>query len=96
MALGLGVSLFVSSECPPDSRIRYTPLEQPPRLGGQGLAGFVVCLAERRRTRLMRSIMSIAEELGRLSPLPLSPERGATAAGRHESEMNPSSDRREP
>jgi DNA-binding transcriptional LysR family regulator len=71
VALGLGVSLFISSECPPDSRISYAPLERPDKLNSQGLAGFVVCLAERKRTRLMRSIMAITEDLGRLSPLPL-------------------------
>ena len=79
VALGLGVSLFVSSECPPDSRICYAPLERPATLTGPGLAEFVVCLAERKRTRLMRSIMAITEELGRLSPLPLGPAgRSAT------------------
>jgi DNA-binding transcriptional LysR family regulator len=73
VALGLGVSLFVSSECPPDSRIRYAPLERAAHGAGQGLAGFVVCLAARKRTRLMRAIMAVAEDLGRLSPLPLGP-----------------------
>ena len=73
VALGLGVSLFASSECPPDSRIRYAPLERPAKVGGPGLAEFVVFLAERKRTRLMRSIMAITEELGRLSPVPLGP-----------------------
>jgi len=77
VALGLGVSLFVSSECPPDSRISYAPLERPAQVSGPGLAGFVVCLAERKRTRLMRSIMAITEDLGRLSPLPLGPTYGA-------------------
>ena len=77
VALGLGVSLFVSSECPPDSRISYAPLERLAEAGGQGLAGFVVCLAERRRSRLMRSIMAITEDLGRLSPLSLGPASGA-------------------
>ncbi len=71
VALGLGVSLFVSSECPPDPRISYAPLERPAELGGQGMAGFLVCLAERKRSRLMRSIMAITEDLGRLSPLSL-------------------------
>jgi hypothetical protein len=76
VALGLGVSLFVSSECPPDSRIAYAPLERPAKVTGPGLAEFVVCLAERKRTRLMRSIMAITEDLGRLSPLPLGPTHG--------------------
>jgi DNA-binding transcriptional LysR family regulator len=82
VALGLGVSLFVSSECPPDFRISYVPLERPPEVSSHGLAGFVVCLAERKRTRLMRSIMAITEELGRLSPLPLGPTHGAANAAR--------------
>ncbi len=83
VALGLGVSLFVSSECPPDSRISYAPLERPAKASSPGLAGFVVCLAERKRTRLMRSIMAITEDLGRLSPLPLGPAHPAatTALG---------------
>jgi len=71
VALGLGVSLFLSSECPPDPRISYVPLERPATAGRQGMAGFVVCLAERKRTHLMRSLKTITEELGRLSPLPL-------------------------
>jgi DNA-binding transcriptional LysR family regulator len=79
VALGLGVSLFVSSECPPDSRISYAPLERPAEVGVQGLSGFVVCLAERKRTRLIRSIMTITEDLGRLSPLPLGPIHGVVA-----------------
>jgi DNA-binding transcriptional LysR family regulator len=73
VALGLGVSLLASSECPPDSRICYAPLERQPDLGGVGLAGSVVCLAARKRTRLMRSVWAIAEELGPLSPLDLDP-----------------------
>lgn len=77
VALGLGVSLFVSSECPPDSRISYAPLERSAKVSNQGLAGFVVCLAEHKRTRLMRSIVAITEDLGRLSPLPLT--RGMVA-----------------
>jgi DNA-binding transcriptional LysR family regulator len=79
VALGLGVSLFVSSECPPDPRICYRPLERPAKVS-QGLAGFVVCLAERKRTRLMRSIMAITEDLGRLSPLPLGTINGGAAS----------------
>lgn len=69
VALGLGVSTFISSECPPDPRIAYAPLEHVP--GGGELAGYVVCLTERSRTRLMRAVMEIAAELRRLSPIPL-------------------------
>lgn len=77
VALGLGVSLFVSSECPPDSRIRYALLEAPGAPAANGLAEFVVCLAERRRTWLMRSVLAIAEDLARLSPVPLDPPPSA-------------------
>jgi DNA-binding transcriptional LysR family regulator len=73
VALGLGVSLLASSECPPDPRICYAPLERRPELSGVGLSGFVVCLAARKRTRLMRSVWAIAEELGPLSPVDLAP-----------------------
>jgi DNA-binding transcriptional LysR family regulator len=71
VALGLGVSLFISSECPPDPRIVYAPLEP----SGAGLAGYVVCLTERRRTRLMRVIMSLAAELRALSPVAIDAAR---------------------
>ena len=67
VALGLGVGMFISSECPPDSRIAYAPLESSARAAD--LTGYVVCLAERRRTRLMRGVMEIAGELRRLSPI---------------------------
>ena len=30
VALGLGIGMFISSECPPDPRIAYAPLEQVP------------------------------------------------------------------
>jgi DNA-binding transcriptional LysR family regulator len=67
VALGLGIGMFISSECPPDSRIVYAPLESTSRT--PDLAGYVVCLAERRRTRMMRAVMEIAAELRRLSPM---------------------------
>ena len=79
VALGLGVGMFISSECPPDSRIVYAPLETSAKT--PDMAGYVVCLTERRRTRLMRAIMEIAVELRRLSPIrveaPPEPARGA-------------------
>ena len=80
VALGLGLSVFVSTECPPDPRIAYVPLERPAMANSPGLAGFVVCLAERKRTGLMCSIRTITEELGRLSPLPLAPVRESAGA----------------
>jgi len=67
VALGLGVGMFISSECPPDARIAYAPLESVAR--APDLTGYVVCLAERRRTRLIRAVMEIAGELRRLSPI---------------------------
>jgi DNA-binding transcriptional LysR family regulator len=69
VALGLGIGIFISSECPPDPRIAYAALE--PVGGSPELAGYIVCLTERRRTPLMRAIMEIAAELRGLSPLPL-------------------------
>lgn len=69
VALGLGVGMFISSECPPDPRIAYAPLESVP--GAPDMAGYIVCLTERRRTRLLRAVMEIAAELRRLSPVPL-------------------------
>jgi aminoethylphosphonate catabolism LysR family transcriptional regulator len=75
VALGLGVSVFISSECPPDPRLAYVPLEAVP--GAPELAGYVVCLTERRRTRLMRAVMEIAAELREQSPVPLETPRPA-------------------
>lgn len=69
VALGLGVAMFISSECPPDPRIAYAPLEAV--AGAPEMAGYVVCLTERRRTQLMRAVMEIAGELRLLSPLPV-------------------------
>jgi DNA-binding transcriptional LysR family regulator len=69
VALGLGISLFISSECPPDPRIAYVPLDSSVR--ASDLSGYVVCLTERRRTNLMRAVMEIAADLRRLSPVPI-------------------------
>ncbi len=65
VALGLGIGMFISSECPPDDRIAYAPLQSGPR--APDLTGYVVCLAERRRTRLARAVLEIAGELRRLT-----------------------------
>jgi DNA-binding transcriptional LysR family regulator len=78
VALGLGVAMFISSECPPDPRIAYAPLEPVAR--APELAGYVVCLAERRRTRLMRAIMEITAELRRLSPVRIDGEEARPAS----------------
>lgn len=71
IAAGLGVSLFFSSECPPDARLRAIPLEG----GGVGpkLTGYLVFRAERRRTLLMQRLVVAARSLASLSPLPLRP-----------------------
>ena len=71
VAIGLGVSLFFSLECPPDDRIRFLPLDvdvSTPRL-----TGYVVCLNERRRTTLLCSVLDAASELRAMSPLPVHP-----------------------
>jgi DNA-binding transcriptional LysR family regulator len=71
VALGLGVGMFISSECPPDPRIAYAPLD--PSARSPELAEYVVCLTERRRTSLMRAVMESAAELRRLSPIDVEP-----------------------
>jgi LysR family transcriptional regulator, low CO2-responsive transcriptional regulator len=69
IALGMGVSLFFSAECPPDPRIAYLrPDRQPDRAQ---LTGYVVGRVERRRTAMMRAVLAAAETLKTLSPLPL-------------------------
>ena len=91
VAIGLGIGMFISSECPPDARIAYAPLESSS--SAPDLAGYVVCLVERRRTRLMRAIMEIAAELRRLSPIrveaPLEASRAAAEAIHSRSELEP-------
>jgi DNA-binding transcriptional LysR family regulator len=69
IALGMGVSLFFSAECPPDPRIAVLrPNRQPDRAQ---LTGYVVCRVERRRTAMMRAVLAAADTLKALSPLPL-------------------------
>lgn len=61
IALRLGVSLFFSSECPPDTRLRYAPLETP---GGDfQLLSYLVCQRERKRTGLLRTLHAVVGEL---------------------------------
>lgn len=71
VAFGLGFSLFFSLECPPDNRIRYLPLDTDFNVAR--LTGYVVCLSERRRMMLLRSVMDAAAELRAISPLPVHP-----------------------
>jgi DNA-binding transcriptional LysR family regulator len=63
VAIGLGVSLFLASECPPDPRIAYLSLRPRKSARGPILSGFLVCLAERRRSPVMRRVMALAEAL---------------------------------
>jgi DNA-binding transcriptional LysR family regulator len=60
IALGLGVSVFFSSECPPDRRIDYRPI-----VAGQSdeLHGFLLGRSERRRTSLMRALQAVVHEV---------------------------------
>jgi DNA-binding transcriptional LysR family regulator len=66
IALGMGISLFFSTECPPDKRLFFMrPDHQAERAQ---LTGYVVCRAERRRTATMRAAFKAAESLKPLSP----------------------------
>lgn len=69
VALGLGVSFFYSAECPPDERIAYRPISALAPC--PSFTGFLMCLAERRRSPLMRALFAAATDLTRHSPLPL-------------------------
>ena len=69
VALGLGISLFFSAECPFDSRIMVLDLECQP--DAALLTGYIVCCAEQRRSGLMRRVLEAAESLEALSPVPL-------------------------
>jgi DNA-binding transcriptional LysR family regulator len=75
VALGLGVSAFFSSECPPDPRIAYRPLSGLAR--EQPLRGYLVCQQERRRSALIRELRAIAAEIG--DPAPASRPPGGAA-----------------
>ncbi len=67
IAIGVGVSMFYSAECPPDPRIVYLPLgcEVPIQ------TGYVMCLADQRRTPLARSVFETAATLTSESPIAL-------------------------
>ncbi len=69
VALGMGVSLFFSTDCPPDTRLAYLrPDRQPDRAQ---LMGYTVCRIERRRSAMMRAVLKAADTLQPFSPLPL-------------------------
>jgi aminoethylphosphonate catabolism LysR family transcriptional regulator len=59
IALGLGISVFFSSECPPDRRIEYRPLDTGERT--YQLRGYLLCQSERRRSALMRALKAIVQ-----------------------------------
>lgn len=61
IAVGLGVSIFFTSECPPDSRIAYRPLETGDR--DYVLVNYLVCQTERRRLALMQALQAIAVQV---------------------------------
>lgn len=75
VAIGLGVSLFFSFECPPDNRIRFLPLDADASMSR--LTEYVVCLSERRRTSLMCTVMDAAAELRATVPLPMHPTQAS-------------------
>jgi DNA-binding transcriptional LysR family regulator len=78
IALGVGVSLFFSSECPPDKRLAFV---RPDREADRAqLTGYVVCRLERRRTALMRSVLKAAESIKVFSPLPFETGHGFLGA----------------
>ncbi|WP_297508524.1 LysR substrate-binding domain-containing protein [uncultured Caulobacter sp.] len=66
VALGLGVAVFFSSECPPDPRIVYRPLSGLVR--EQPLRGYLVCQRDRRRSAVVRALRAIAVELAASDP----------------------------
>jgi DNA-binding transcriptional LysR family regulator len=78
IALGIGVSLFFSTECPPDERLVFLrPDHQAERAQ---LTGYVVCRVEQRRTTVMRSVLRAADTLKSLSPRPLRGLRSSSTA----------------
>ncbi len=64
IALGLGVSLFFDSECPPDVRLAYRPLDTGDRR--YQLHSYLICPNDRRRSPLMTELRSAAMEMVRL------------------------------
>ena len=61
IALGIGISAFFESECPPDPRIAYRPLDTEGC--SYQLRSYLVCKTERRRSALMRALRAIAVEI---------------------------------
>jgi aminoethylphosphonate catabolism LysR family transcriptional regulator len=61
IALKLGIAVFFSSECPPDARITYRPLDTQGR--DYQLRNYLVCQTERRRSALMRALRAVMGEM---------------------------------
>ena len=61
IALGLGIGVFYSTECPPDSRIIYRPVDTAER--DYQLRNYLVCQSQRKRDALMRALQLIANEI---------------------------------
>lgn len=78
IALGLGVSLFFSTECPPDSRIAYRPLDAAAR--EFRLQSYFICLRERRRSALMRALRAVVAEIQQQAGGQAGPAQGAVEA----------------
>ncbi len=68
VALGMGLSLFFSLECPPDSRLRAVPPDHQP--DSALLTGYLAFRADHRRSGTIRRVIACVERLRRLSPLP--------------------------
>ncbi len=63
VALNLGLGIFFTSECPPDTRIVHRPLDTPGR--EYRLLSYLVCQTERKRSPLLRILQGIAGELAK-------------------------------
>lgn len=61
IALGMGISIFFSSECPPDPRIEYRPLLTDGY--SYELRGFLLCQSDRRRGALMRALKDVVRQI---------------------------------
>lgn len=70
IALGIGISIFFSSECPPDARIAYRPLDTGDE--AYQLRGFLLFKRERRRSTLMRALSLIVEDMRGEQDMPFS------------------------
>ena len=61
VALGLGLSVFFTSECPPDPRIAYRPLNTGAHV--YALRSYLVRPLDRSRSPLMRALQAIAVDM---------------------------------